>query len=40
LILGQGSPFSIPSDMVDNIVGGRGLFAGYAASLDTVIFEP
>lgn len=39
-ILGQGSPFSIPADMLTNVEGGRGLFAGYGVSLDTVIFQP
>jgi len=39
-VLGQGSPFSVPADMLTNVVGGRGLFAGYAASLDTIIYAP
>lgn len=39
-ILGQGSPFTIPADMLTNVEGGRGLFAGYGVSLDTVIYEP
>lgn len=39
-ILGQGSPFTVPADMLTNVEGGRGLFAGYAASLDTIIYTP
>lgn len=39
-ILGQGSPFTVPADMLTNVNGGRGLFAGYAASLDTIIYTP
>lgn len=39
-ILGQGSPFSVPSAMVGNVVGARGLWAGYGAWRDTVACVP
>lgn len=32
-----GSPFAVPSNIKSNIQGGRGLFATYSASYDTVI---
>lgn len=33
----SGSPFAVPSNIKSNIVGGRGLFATYSASFDTII---
>jgi hypothetical protein len=34
-----GSPFAVPSNIKSNIIGGRGLFATYTASYDTVIAQ-
>ena len=34
-----GSPFAVPSNIKSNIVGGRGLFATYTATYDTVIAQ-
>ena len=39
-ILGQGSPFSVPSAMVGNVAGARGLWAGYGVWRDTVACVP
>ncbi len=33
----NGSPFAVPSNVKSNIIGGRGLFATYTASYDTII---
>jgi len=33
----NGSPFAVPSNIKSNIIGGRGLFATYTASYDTII---
>ncbi len=33
----NGSPFAVPSNVKSNITGGRGLFATYTASFDTII---
>lgn len=33
----NGSPFAVPSNLKSNINGGRGLFAAYTASFDTII---
>ncbi|MFN8153191.1 MAG: DUF4249 domain-containing protein [Bacteroidia bacterium] len=35
----NGSPFAVPSNIKSNIIGGRGLFATYSASYDTVIAQ-
>lgn len=35
----SGSPFAVPSNVKSNILGGRGLFATYTASYDTVIAQ-
>lgn len=35
----SGSPFAVPSNVKSNISGGRGLFATYTASYDTVIAQ-
>ncbi len=40
LILSQGSPFALPANMVSNIEGGLGLWAGYGVWQDTVICLP
>ena len=40
LILSQGSPFALPANMVSNIEGGQGLWAGYGVWQDTVICLP
>jgi hypothetical protein len=37
LILSQGSPFALPANMVTNVEGGIGLWAGYGIAQDTVI---
>jgi hypothetical protein len=39
LILSQGSPFAPPANMVTNIEGGIGLWAGYGVWQDTVICQ-
>lgn len=39
LILSQGSPFALPANMVSNIEGGIGLWAGYGVWQDTVICQ-
>lgn len=39
LILSQGSPFAPPANMVTNVEGGIGLWAGYGVWQDTVICE-
>lgn len=39
LILSQGSPFAPPANMVTNIQGGIGLWAGYGVWQDTVICQ-
>ena len=35
-IQGNGSPFSVPSNVKSNIVGGLGIFASYAPTFDTI----
>lgn len=37
LILSQGSPFALPANMMSNVEGGIGLWAGYGIWQDTVI---
>lgn len=36
----NGSPFASPSNVITNIEGGLGIWAGYAASFDTVYAQP
>lgn len=36
----NGSPFASPANLISNINGGLGIWAGYASSLDTVIALP
>ena len=36
----NGSPFASPSNVISNINGGLGIWAGYATSYDTVYAEP
>ena len=35
----NGSPFAVPSNIKSNVVGGRGLFATYTASYDTIFAQ-
>ena len=35
----NGSPFAVPSNIKSNVTGGRGLFATYTASYDTIIAQ-
>jgi hypothetical protein len=40
LILSQGSPFAFPTNMISNVEGGLGVWAGYGIWQDTVICLP
>lgn len=35
----NGSPFAVPSNIKSNVIGGRGLFATYTASYDTIFAQ-